>query len=136
MQIYQTINANIVTHRREVLARANCFGSKWTIKKVSHGILFSRTTWEIVGFNPNLVGLLGVRFAVWNLKLEIFYVSTHTYLVLENIPFRCQLFFFFFFSKNEHFLSKIVPLFKAIVWELCQRLFSSVFSFCKIKGYF
>ena len=40
----------------------------------------------------------------------------------------------FFLTKNQRFLAKIVPLLKAIVWELCQRFFSSVFSFCKIKG--
>ena len=41
-----------------------------------------------------------------------------------------------FFAKNQHFLAKIAPLLKAIVWELCLRLFNSVFSFCKIKGYY
>ena len=39
-----------------------------------------------------------------------------------------------FLAKNQRFLAKIVPLLKAIVWELCQRFFSSVFNFCKIKG--
>ena len=33
-----------------------------------------------------------------------------------------------------HFLDKIVPLLKAIVWEVCQRFFSSDYSFGKIKG--
>ena len=33
-------------------------------------------------------------------------------------------------------MSKKVPLLKAIVWELCWRCFSSVFIFCKTKGYF
>ena len=36
------------------------------------------------------------------------------------------------FAKNQCFLAKIVPLLKAIVWELCKRLFGSVFSVCKI----
>ena len=40
-----------------------------------------------------------------------------------------------FFAKNQHFLAKMIPLLKEIVWELCKRYFSSVFSFCKIKGY-
>ena len=31
-------------------------------------------------------------------------------------------------------MAKIVPLFKAIVWELCNKFFSYIFSFCKIKG--
>ena len=30
---------------------------------------------------------------------------------------------------------KMVPLLKAIVWELCKRFLSSVFSFCKIEGH-
>ena len=41
-----------------------------------------------------------------------------------------------FFAKNQHFVAKIVPLFKAIVWELCNKFFSYIFSFCKIKGYY
>ena len=40
------------------------------------------------------------------------------------------------FTIKQHFLSKNVPLLKAIVWELCYRVFSSVFSFCKAKGYY
>ena len=40
------------------------------------------------------------------------------------------------FTIKQHFLSKKVPLLKAIVWELCYRVFSSVFSFCKAKGYY
>ena len=31
---------------------------------------------------------------------------------------------------------KKLALLKAIVWELCYKLFSSVFSFCKTKGYY
>ena len=31
-------------------------------------------------------------------------------------------------------MAKIVSLFKAIVWELCNKFFSYIFSFCKIKG--
>ena len=40
-----------------------------------------------------------------------------------------------FFAKNHPFVAKIVPLFKAMVWELCNNFFSFIFSFCKIKGY-
>ena len=40
------------------------------------------------------------------------------------------------FAEDQHFLAKIVPLLKAIVWELCWRFFSSAFSFYNIKGYF
>ena len=32
-------------------------------------------------------------------------------------------------------MPKLVPLLKAIVWELCYRFFSSVFSFCKTKSF-
>ena len=39
-----------------------------------------------------------------------------------------------FFAKYQHFLAKIVALLKAVVWELRPVFFSSVFSFCKIKG--
>ena len=39
-----------------------------------------------------------------------------------------------FCKKCQRFLTKIVPLLKPIVRELCYRFFSSVFSFCKI-GY-
>ena len=37
-------------------------------------------------------------------------------------------------TKNQDCLLKIVPLLKEIVWELCRRFFSSVFSFW-LKGY-
>ena len=40
-----------------------------------------------------------------------------------------------FLQKNQRFLSKKVPLLKAIVLELCQKFFSSAFNFCKNKGY-
>ena len=40
----------------------------------------------------------------------------------------------FLFAKNQYFLAKIVPLLKAIIWELCWRFFSS--AFCKINTYF
>ena len=40
-----------------------------------------------------------------------------------------------FLHKNQHFSGKIVRLLKAIMWELCWKFFSSVFSFCKIRGY-
>ena len=41
-----------------------------------------------------------------------------------------------FLCKKSAFLAKVVPLLKVIVQELCYRHFISVFSFCKIKGYF
>ena len=33
-------------------------------------------------------------------------------------------------------MARIIPLLKARVWEKCLNFFSSVFSFCKIKGYY
>ena len=95
------------------------------------------------------VSFLGVPFGVGGktrlkpvkTKLETWnwYVSTHTYLVSEKILFSTKTFSIllisaFFFAKNQHFLTKIVPLLEAIVWIMRYRFFRSVFSFCKIKG--
>ena len=33
-------------------------------------------------------------------------------------------------------MAKIATLFKALVWELCNKFCSYIFSFCKIKGYY
>ena len=44
---------------------------------------------------------------------------------------RCQ----HILGKNQDFQQKIVHLLKAILWKLCWRYFSSVFSFCNIKSY-
>ena len=41
-----------------------------------------------------------------------------------------------FFCKKSAFLAEIKPLLKAIMWQLCCRFFSSVYNFCKIKGYY
>ena len=41
-----------------------------------------------------------------------------------------------FCEKLAFFLSKKGPLLKAIVWELCYRIFSYVSSFCKARGYY
>ena len=80
------------------------------------------------------VGFLGVRFDMgfkittppsqsktlkFYQKLEIWYVSIHTCVVSENIPFITKtcliLLMSAFFAKNHHFLSKIVPLLKVTV---------------------
>ena len=64
------------------------------------------------------------------------YLSSHTYIVSENVHFSSMtpliLLMSAFLCKKSSFLSKIALLFK--VWELCWRFFRSVFSFCKIKG--
>ena len=79
------------------------------------------------------VGFLGVRFEVGG-----WHVSTQAYIVSGNILFSTKalliLLISAFFPKKSAFLAKIVPLLKAIVWELCQSFFSSVFTFCKVKG--
>ena len=41
-----------------------------------------------------------------------------------------------FLPKISVFLPAKVLLLKAVVWELCLRVFSSVSSFCKTKGYY
>ena len=41
-----------------------------------------------------------------------------------------------FFCKKSAFFDKNSTFTQAIVWELCSRFFSSIFSFCKIKGYY
>ena len=38
-----------------------------------------------------------------------------------------------FFCTKSAFLAKVAPLLKVIMWALCYRFFTSVFSFCKIK---
>ena len=54
----------------------------------------------------------------------------HTYVVSENVLFSTRALLIF-----ADVLIKIVPLFKTIVWELCWRFFSFVFSFFKIKAW-
>ena len=39
---------------------------------------------------------------------------------------------YFILAKNQHFLGKIIPLLKAILWELCLRFFSFLFRFYRI----
>ena len=41
-----------------------------------------------------------------------------------------------FFCKKSAFFDKNSTFTQATVWELCSRFFSSIFSFCKIKGYY
>ena len=52
-------------------------------------------------------------------KLQIWHVSTHTYLVSEIIPFSTKavliLLMSAFFANVQRFLATIVPLLKAIV---------------------
>ena len=52
-------------------------------------------------------------------KLEIWRVSTHSYVVPEDIPFSTKVLLIclcqYFFEKNQRFLAKIIPFLKAIV---------------------
>ena len=97
------------------------------------------------------VSFLGVRFEVFmcvggihpRLKLVRSMLDTsnlarkyrHT-CTFKNIPFSTKAFLILmmsaYFKKKSVFLAKILHLLKAIVWELCYRFFSFVFSFCKI----
>ena len=81
------------------------------------------------------VGFLGLHFGVWDWELlpylkllriilETWHlVGTHTYLVSKNMPFSTRTTLLLpmsaFFAKSQYFFAKIVPLLKAIVWELC-----------------
>ena len=40
------------------------------------------------------------------------------------------------FADVSTFLTKLVPLLKAIVWKVCYRYFSSIFGFFKMKDYY
>ena len=63
--------------------------------------------------------LVRIMLESWNLARKY----THPYVVSENIPYSTKVFLILlmpaFFSKNQRFLAKIVPLHKAIVWQLC-----------------
>lgn len=52
-------------------------------------------------------------------KLEIWRVSTHSYVVPEDIPCSTKVLLIclcqYFFEKNQRFLAKIIPFLKAIV---------------------
>ena len=105
------------------------------------------------------VDFLGVRFEVFGggllclklppvqnqlelcQKLEIWYVSTHTHVVLENLPFSTTtasvLLMSVFFPKASYFWAKIVPLRKAILCDArCTRISQFCFQFCQRKGYY
>ena len=100
------------------------------------------------------VGFLGARFEVGRgvklARLKLIRIMLETWNLVHKFThifsfrkytFQYQGFLNFpdvsiYFAKNQHFLAKMVPLLKAIVWEPCEIFFSSVFSFCKIKGWF
>ena len=54
-------------------------------------------------FNPNLGELLGIRFEVGfggDLKLEIWDVNTHSYVVSKNIPFSTKVLLILLMSEK------------------------------------
>ena len=69
------------------------------------------------------MGYLGVRFEVGQLAGGILHVRTHIYEVSEYTPFSTNslliLLMSAFFAKIQRCMAKIVPSFKAVVWELC-----------------
>ena len=99
-------------------------------------------------FNPNLGRLFRIHFEVGGkitsrlLCLKFVRITPETWnLVRKNThicSFRKDTFQYqvpLNFANVIIFFSIIVPLFKPILRELCQRFFSSVFGFCKIKSY-
>ena len=97
------------------------------------------------------VGFLWVRFEVGGgmvrimLKLKFVRIMLETSHLTREYTHVCSfikytkgflILLILFLCKKSAFLAKVVPLLKVIVQELCYRHFISVFSFCKIKGYF
>ena len=82
-----------------------------------------------VGKITSRLKLVIIMLETWNLVRMYTHISFNTRNILILLMSAS-------FGKNQHFVSKIVRLFKAIVWELCNKFFSYIFSFCKIKGYY
>ena len=81
------------------------------------------------GWNyPPYLKFFRIMAETWNLvrKYTNIYSFRKKYLLIERPPWFCWC---------QQFLAKIVHLPKAIVWELCFRLFSSVLRFWKIKRF-
>ena len=73
------------------------------------------------------------------IMLEIWYIGTHPYTVLENITFSTKTLLILlipaFFVKNWAFFCKTSTFSQSNSVGAVLDIFSSVFSFCKIKGY-
>ena len=67
--------------------------------------------------------LVRIMLETWNWN-----VSTHTNIVSENVPFNTKALLIIFLQNNSIVL-------KALVWEVCNRFFTSFFTFCKISYY-
>ena len=99
------------------------------------------------------VGFLGARFEVGNLITPLLHppclklvrvmletcVSTHSYVVSENMLFSTKshliLLMSAFFCKKSALCSQNSTFTQTNIVRAALRFFSSVFSFCKIKGY-
>ena len=120
------------------------------IKITSKRAAIQKTVEATGDLTLTLVGLLGIHFeggrevnySLPCLKLvRIMLKTSNTHISsFRKYSFQYQGFLNFadviIFCKNSSLLANIVPLLKAVVWELCYRFFSCVFSFCKTKGYF
>ena len=84
--------------------------------------LFRGSFWGVGGG-----GEITLCLKLGRIMLETLRITANTYVVSENMPvsFKALLILLIsaFFAKNQCFLAKIVPLLKAIVWELWQRFF-------------
>ena len=72
---------------------------------------------------PLNLKLIRIMLVTWNLVRKYTHISRLPCFCL------CQ----HFFAKYQHFLSKIVPSLKVMIWELRMKFFSYVFGFYKIK---
>ena len=83
---------------------------------------FLRVRFEVGEGEVKLLRLKLIRAMLesWNLVRKY----TYTYVVSENMPFGTKAFLIllmltFFLQKISVFLAMIVPLLKAVLWELC-----------------
>ena len=86
---------------------------------------------------PPCLILVRIMLGTWNLVRQFTHICSfrkYNFQYQGTLNFAdfcwCQ---HLFCKKSAFFLAKMVSLLKAIVWELCKRVFSSVFTFCKIK---
>ena len=106
MVLYHFID-KIFFRRTEALAW-RC-SVKWCLNS-NLGGLFRGSFWDGTGAGGKItpcLKLVKIMLETWNFVLKFVHICS---------------------------LAKMVLLIKAIVWELCKGFFSSVFSFCKIKG--
>ena len=84
------------------------------------------------GVSSHCVELVRIMRETWNLVCESINIRSfrkHTFQYQDPLNFADVSMFW----KKRYFLTKIVSLLKAIVWELCERFLSSVMTFCNKK---